>query len=202
MATLQTINIGNLVNDGLGDDLRTAFQKVNSNFAQLNSELTVTVSNAGTSGEGLVKDGLGPSIELKRLSAGDKIELTGFTDSIQIKSTAKDAFTTLTGNWGGSITADEDATPIGTNNIVIQGATSRSSVSPDDGRNIRIYKTSANTLMVDTVLDLNVLLQTYDFGYTAATDYDNPIQALVSLSNMDFGTITNPGRFNLNLGAI
>ena len=26
--TIQTINIGNVVNDGLGDDLRTAFEKV------------------------------------------------------------------------------------------------------------------------------------------------------------------------------
>jgi hypothetical protein len=33
--TIQTINIGNVVNDGLGDDLRTAFEKVNANFADL-----------------------------------------------------------------------------------------------------------------------------------------------------------------------
>ena len=33
--TIQTINIGNVVNDGLGDNLRSAFQKVNDNFAEL-----------------------------------------------------------------------------------------------------------------------------------------------------------------------
>ncbi len=32
---IQTINLGNVVNDGLGDDLRTAFQKVNANFTEL-----------------------------------------------------------------------------------------------------------------------------------------------------------------------
>jgi hypothetical protein len=42
---IQTINIGNVVNDGLGDDLRTAFQKVNANFTALDAELSVTGKN-------------------------------------------------------------------------------------------------------------------------------------------------------------
>lgn len=33
--SLQTINLGNYANDGTGDDLRTAFEKVNSNFNNL-----------------------------------------------------------------------------------------------------------------------------------------------------------------------
>ena len=32
---IQTINIGTNPNDGTGDDLRTAFDKVNDNFAEL-----------------------------------------------------------------------------------------------------------------------------------------------------------------------
>ena len=32
---IQTINIGQNVNDGTGDDLRTAFDKVNDNFTYL-----------------------------------------------------------------------------------------------------------------------------------------------------------------------
>ena len=47
---IQTINIGNRVNDGLGDDLRTAFEKVNANFTELQASLTVTASNVGTTG--------------------------------------------------------------------------------------------------------------------------------------------------------
>jgi hypothetical protein len=35
---IKKINIGNSVNDGSGDDLRTAFNKVNENFAELNYE--------------------------------------------------------------------------------------------------------------------------------------------------------------------
>ena len=35
MTTIQTINIGSYANDGSGDDLRTAFEKVNNNFTML-----------------------------------------------------------------------------------------------------------------------------------------------------------------------
>ena len=45
---IQTINIGQVANDGTGDDLREAFIKVNNNFLELdarNPEQT-TASNA------------------------------------------------------------------------------------------------------------------------------------------------------------
>ena len=54
--TIQSISIGNQVNDGLGDDLRTAFLKVNNNFSSLAAELTITVTNLGAIGEGLFKE--------------------------------------------------------------------------------------------------------------------------------------------------
>jgi hypothetical protein len=50
--TVQTINIGNVVNDGLGDDLRTAFQKVNANFINLRDSITVTASNLARATDG------------------------------------------------------------------------------------------------------------------------------------------------------
>jgi hypothetical protein len=54
--TIQTINIGNVVNDGLGDDLRTAFQKVNANFTDLSAQLTITATNVGAVGVGVFKE--------------------------------------------------------------------------------------------------------------------------------------------------
>ena len=54
--TIQPINIGNVVNDGLGDDLRTAFEKVNANFADLSTQLTITASNVGAVGVGVFKE--------------------------------------------------------------------------------------------------------------------------------------------------
>ena len=37
--TIQNINIGNIANDGTGDDLREAFRKVNENFDALESAI-------------------------------------------------------------------------------------------------------------------------------------------------------------------
>ena len=34
----QTVNIGTIVNDGTGDDLRTSFDKINDNFKRLMSK--------------------------------------------------------------------------------------------------------------------------------------------------------------------
>lgn len=37
--SIQTINVGSSPNDGTGDPLRTGFQKVNSNFTNLKSDI-------------------------------------------------------------------------------------------------------------------------------------------------------------------
>lgn len=51
---LQTINIGTLPNDGEGDTLRTAFAKINNNFATLESSTTLTAIVATTANTGNV----------------------------------------------------------------------------------------------------------------------------------------------------
>jgi hypothetical protein len=43
--SLQTINLGDYANDGTGDDLRTAFAKVNINFSTLESDITSLVED-------------------------------------------------------------------------------------------------------------------------------------------------------------
>jgi hypothetical protein len=68
---IETIHVGNLVNDGLGDDLRTAFQKVNNNFNYLTGELTVTGQNIGSAGIGIFKQKVNENLQLKKIAAGD-----------------------------------------------------------------------------------------------------------------------------------
>ena len=51
MATLEVINVGASANDGTGDPLRVAFEKVNNNFANLwatgfNTTDAVTIGNS------------------------------------------------------------------------------------------------------------------------------------------------------------
>ena len=90
--TIQTINIGNVVNDGLGDDLRTAFEKVNANFSDLSAQLTITATNVGTVGIGVFKEKVGADLRFKKLVSGTKMLLNENTDTVTVNNTAPDAF--------------------------------------------------------------------------------------------------------------
>jgi hypothetical protein len=94
--TISTINIGNIVNDGLGDDLRTAFQKVNNNFSELNQRLLITgAQNVGASGAGVFKGKNADLLEFKKLVQGSNVTITNNTDTIVIDSPLQNAFTTV-----------------------------------------------------------------------------------------------------------
>ena len=200
--TIQTINIGNQVNDGLGDDLRTAFQKVNGNFAELSASLTVTASNLSVTGIGIFKEKVGTDLKFKSLSPGTKITLDPEDDIIRINSSQPDAFTSITTNHGTVTAVLDPSIPRNTIDIVLQGSTSYSVSSPSQqGRNIKVRKTSDNTIEIDSVLDLNQILLSTDFGPIAGA-YDHPIQFSLAMANIDFGTLTTPSSINLDFGSI
>ena len=84
---IQTINLGTYANDGTGDDLRTAFQKVNANFTELGAsdvrngvnlgpaDITLTTTAASSAG------GISTLTFAAQLAApfsvGDSINVTG-----------------------------------------------------------------------------------------------------------------------------
>jgi hypothetical protein len=80
---IQTINIGNYANDGLGDDLRTAFEKVNANFDLLNTTDTTAAANVGT-GTGVFAQKSGTSLQFKSLIGGSNITLSSNGTSVTI----------------------------------------------------------------------------------------------------------------------
>lgn len=97
---LQTINIGQYVNDGTGDDLRTAFVKINANFEELDLQggQANTIHNVGT-GVGLYKEKIGVDLRLKTLIAGPGITLTNNVNDITITNSAN-KFVTFNSNTG------------------------------------------------------------------------------------------------------
>ena len=192
MADLQTINVGNLVNDGLGDDLRTAFQKVNANFADLNAELTVTVVNTGTTGEGVFKQKVGAELQFKSLVAGNKIVLGGGSDSITINNSAPDAF----------IRYDTDAGTISASTkqqIYMQGTSAPNSETGI--KDIEVTTDGTNGLLFKTIIPVTEYLTTYDYGYINST-FDNALQFAFNVSNSDFGTITLASDVELDCGGL
>lgn len=81
--TIETINIGNYANDGTGDDLRTAFEKVNGNFTLLDNRDVTAGTNLGT-GEQVFKQKTNTVFEFRSLVAGSNITLTTDGNTITI----------------------------------------------------------------------------------------------------------------------
>ena len=178
--TIQPINIGNQVNDGLGDDLRSAFQKVNANFADLAASVTVTASNLG-GGSGVFKNKVGVDLQFKSLVAGTKMFIDELTNTIVINNQQPDGFARIDTDSG----VIEASTHL---NITLEG-----------GDNVNVSAVGP-VITVDTNLDLNQIIAGFDFGVLGNNFQFSPQLALAA-SNVDFGTITNPGTINLDLGA-
>lgn len=87
---IQNINVGNIANDGTGDDLREAFIKVNDNFLEVEGRITntaISATNIGITGEGVfagIDDG---TLQFKKLIAGTNTSLSTNDETITINST-------------------------------------------------------------------------------------------------------------------
>jgi len=189
--TVQTINIGNVVNDGLGDDLRTAFQKVNANFTDLSTQLTVTVTNLVATGVGVFKEKIGADLRFKKLVAGTKMLLDDTGESIVVNNTSPDAYTRIDTD-SGSILAS-------THQQITMGGTSAPG-STTSRKDIEVT-TSGSAILFKTIIPITDILTSYDFG-TITGEYNNAMQTIYAASNIDFGTIDLPGRLDLDCGGI
>jgi uncharacterized protein YkvS len=182
--TVQTINIGNVVNDGLGDDLRTAFEKVNDNFQSLDASLTFGATNIGLTGQGIFAQKVGNELQFKNLVSGTGITLDGTANSIIVNATQPEAFATIfTSSDSSSISAA--AYP----EITFEGA---------DGLEV----TSSGSTVTFGLSGAGVSsISLYDFGPFDG-QYSSPVSLLLAASNIDFGSFTTPGLLNFNLGSI
>jgi len=89
MTQLQTINLGNYANDGTGDDLRTAFQKVNNNFNILFSEgAIVNATNLGAGTQLFAqKNNTTLDLEFKTLTSVDNsVTFTPHPTTVDLKA--------------------------------------------------------------------------------------------------------------------
>ena len=107
---VQLINIGNVANDGTGDDLREAFIKANANFEELDlrDDEQTTASNLGDTGEGLFFRRNVYDLEFKKISAGANVTLTADDNKIVIASDSGVSDLTITADTG-SVVLDDSA---------------------------------------------------------------------------------------------
>jgi len=141
------VKIGTNVNDGTGDDLRTAFQKVNTKFAELDAR--GGESNTGTnlggdsatpltsSGAGIFKQKSGTELQFRRIKSADpsSLSITVVGDSIVLSNTqvdtpairgvqvGSDTISATTGNYTFGFVGGQNITAsVSGRNIVIDGA--------------------------------------------------------------------------------
>jgi hypothetical protein len=111
---VQLINIGNIANDGTGDDLREAFIKTNANFEEidLRDDEQTTASNLGDTGEGLFLRRNVYDLEFKKISAGSNVTLTADDNKIVIASDSGVSDFTITADTGNVVLDDSAALTI------------------------------------------------------------------------------------------
>jgi hypothetical protein len=83
--SLQQINLGTVANDGTGDDIRTAFQKIISNFNQLDARTpeATTVVNLGN-GQGVFASKDDAELRFKTIVGGQNVTLTATGETITV----------------------------------------------------------------------------------------------------------------------
>ena len=189
--TVQTINIGNQVNDGLGDDLRTAFQKVNANFTDLSAQLTITASNVGAVGVGVFKEKVGADLRFKKLISGTKMLLNENTDTITVNNTAPDAFIRIDTDAGAMLASTYQQ-------ITMAGTAAPGSTTSRKDIEVTAF---GSTMSFKTIIPVTDILESYDFG-TINGAYTNAMQVALQSANIDFGTVLLPGRIDIDCGAI
>jgi len=196
---IQSINIGTIANDGTGDDLRVAFNKVNANFSELDQRILPGADGqnigAGT-GIFYVKDT--NYLQFKSLVAGDNINLSNTYNEITITAdaisnitfnsdvgslafTGTDAINLLGGqNIDTSISGHTVTFAVDGNNLVVQDT------SPTLGGNLNAntYNISgAGTITASSfVVDLTGLVYGLDMRYYT----QNVREALI---DTDYGSI-------------
>lgn len=186
----QTINIGNLVNDGLGDDLRTAFQKVNANFSDLQGELTITANNGTGTGAQVFKekDDVNKALVFRRLVSSDaRVMVQQNTDNISFYTTDPFSFSSITTNVG-----------------IAEPTSTRRSLTIQGGNNITVTAAngaSSSTITIGETLNTATLLTDLDFGGFTGT-YGNVIQFLLTAADIDFGDFTYPSALELDAGTL
>jgi hypothetical protein len=170
---VQLIKIGNVANDGTGDDLREAFIKVNQNFEELDlrDDEQTSVSNLGDEGEGLFFRRNVYDLEFKKISAGANVTLTADDEKIVI------------------------ATPdIGVTDVTITADTG--SVVLDDSAALTIAGGSdISTSIVDGVLTVNYVGITNlvsDPAPQLSADLDAQANNLLNVGTISSSGITGP----------
>ena len=185
------INIGQLANDGTGDDLREAFIKVNNNFTELyarspesTTAINLVADDATTAG--LFAQKSSQELQFKSLKAGPNVSLSTSNNQITITSSGivSILFTTDAGSVG-PINASGVARFLGTGGVATTGS----------GTDVTIDSKLERETSPKLTTTLNLNNQNITNGGTiTATNFEGLIKGkdasdIDSIVGFDFGSI-------------
>lgn len=221
---MDAINVGVLANDGTGDDLRTAFVKINQNFAELDARQpeSTTAANIG-SGVGIFANNNSGELQFKSI-AGSNIEIESTADTVTL--TASPGLQALVVNADtGAINfvssseltvrgAGNTITSVDSGELVIASVTKLASdpaptMTADldaSDYNINNAATITATNVIGLVhsidiRDINKYAVGFDFGGVV-----QPVQGILDViaatTPVDFGSIAQPSALQLDAGLV
>ena len=221
---IQNINIGNIANDGTGDDLRVAFGKVNDNFEELDlrNPGSLTASNVGAVGEGIFAQKDGTDLQFKKLVGGTGTTLTSTNNTISIDGSAIKQLTLGTDNGSIIVTASQTVSINGGNGIAsrqsgsqiimdIQSGALSFDTNPTLGGNLdangnnvigvdQLTANNVNALIYNTdIRPISSFLTGFDFK-EIDVQVTNFIDFILATTDVDQGTISSPADFSSDFG--
>jgi hypothetical protein len=195
--TISSINVGNIANDGTGDDLREAFIKVNDNFTELDSSISnfpIDVENLGGSGEGIFASKINSTIQFKEIIGGTNTTVSSNNSSIIIDTDGGlDNFFVLTPN--GSMTVDkqqdlrfegDDVISVRSNGLTVFVEVDGSVVSKDSSPSLS-GNLQANGNNIQNVSTINA--NSFIGPLTGTVDGVNVGEIGYYFNNFDFGGV-------------
>jgi len=221
---VQTINIGNIANDGTGDDIRVAFGKVNDNFEELDlrNPGSLTASNLGAVGEGIFAQKQGTDLQFKKIVGGTGTTVTATGNTITIDgsgigtltigtdngSIVVNTSTTISVNGGNGIATRQNG-----NQIIadIEAGALSFDTNPTlggdldgNGNNIvgvgTITATNVNALVYDTdIRAISTFLNGFDFK-GIQSQVNNMVDFILATTDVDYGTIASEASFSSDFG--
>lgn len=210
---IDVINLGNIANDGKGDDLRTAFEKVNANFRALEIDAADTTgTNLGSLGARVFKEVTNNDMKFRRLVAGYNMNVVETDNTIEFSMSGANNIIMVSdsgslvavpggtinirGGTGINVTANENnktLTIVG--GLVNEDAPALSANLDADGNNI----TNINNINGTNWDNMVGKLFNLDFG-AIPNSFNNMIDFLVRFVDVDMGSINAPSLYIVDMG--
>jgi hypothetical protein len=228
---IQLINVGQIANDGTGDDLREAFIKINQNFDELDlrDDEQTTASNLGNIGQGIFFNRVNYDLQFKKIAGGDNITLSADNEKIIINASNVVTDITVSADTG-SVTLDTSSsisiaggdgitTSITGNTLtitndyvseIVEDTTPQLGGNLDaQGFNILNLGTATGSFVGNLTGNVNGVdpaatayyFNNIDLG-NISLNITNIIELLAATVDINLGTFGSPAPFSVDLGSI